>query len=238
MLSVLLCIIGNEESNLEYPTRNVFAAAVHAHRENNGYSSSRRIEDLRDEFDNVIGEKTIQRNLDLVQSYLSDNIEFNEECYTEADAIMDYYKGKLMDLMTGKLNSYSQSAMVAANAESITSAQQLGLIASLPKAYRQSNRFDTMLESKEYAQKQSAHFGKSGDAYEGKVEVIASIYSTKWFRHFHTVKDLKTNAVLNFSTSESLELNRKICIKGRIKDHVDNNVTRLNYVKIVVDDEV
>ena len=222
---------------MEHNTRTVFAAAVHAFRENGGYSSSRIRKDEKDEFDNVIGEKIIHRNLDLVQSYLSDNIEFSEDCYAEAEAIMDYYKGKLMDLMAGKLNSYSQSAMVAANAESITSAQQLGLIASLPKAYRQSNRFDSMLEAKDYAQKQSAHFGKAGDAYEGKIEIIASIYSSKWFRHFHTVKDLKTNAVLNFSTQETLEIGRKIQIKGRIKDHVENNVTRLNYVKIQVDEE-
>ena len=222
---------------MEHNTRTVFAAAVHAHRENDGYSSSRRVEEIRNELDNVVGEKVIQRNLDLVTSYLADNFEFSEECYTEADVIMDYYKGKLMDLMSGKLNSYSQSAMVAANAESITSAQQLGLIASLPKAYRQSSRFDSMLEAKEYAQKQSAHFGTAGDAYEGKVEVIASIYSNKWFRHFHTAKDLNTDAVVNFSTSETLAIGRKIRIKGRIKDHVENNVTRLNYVKIQVDEE-
>jgi len=222
---------------MEYNTRTVFAAAVRAHRENDGYSSSRRIEDIRNELDNVVGEKVIHRNLDLVTSYLSDNIEFSEDCYAEADAIMDYYKGKLMDLMSGKLNSYSQSAMVAANAESITNTQQLGLIASLPKAYRQSNRFDTMLEAKDYAQKQSVHFGNPGDAYEGMIEIIASIYSSKWFRHFHTAKDLKTNAVVNFSNSDSLVIGRKIRVKGRIKDHVENNVTRLNYVKIQVDDD-
>jgi hypothetical protein len=221
---------------MQYPTRNVFAAAVHAHRENDGYSSARQVEEIRDAFDNVIGEKIKHRNLDLVKQYLESSVDLPTECYTEADSIMDYYKGKLMDLMTGKLNSYSQSAMVAANSESIDSLQQIGLIASLPKAFRQSVKFDSMLETKEWAQKQSVHFGKSGDSYDGRVEVIASIYSSKWFRHFHTAKDLETNNVVNFSSADSLEIGRKIHIKGRIKDHVDNNVTRLNYVKIVLDD--
>jgi len=220
---------------MNYPTRTVFAAAVYAFEINCGYSSSRRIDEIRDEFDNVIGEKVTHRNLDLVREYLEKAIELPQSCYDEADAIMDYYKGKLMDLMTGKLNSYSQSAMVAANAE-IVDTQQIGLISSLPKAYRQSVKFDSMLETKEWAQKQSFHFGKSGDAYEGKIEVIASIYSSKWFRHFHTAKDLETNAVVNFSSAETLEIGRKIRIKGRIKDHVDNNVTRLNYVKIQLDE--
>ena len=221
---------------MNYPSRNVFAAAVYAFETNGGYSSARRIDEIRDEFDNVIGEKITHRNLDLVREYLDTGVELPESCYNEADAIMDYYKGKLMDLMTGKLNSYSQSAMVAANAESINNLQQLVLIASLPKAYRQSSRFDIMLEAKESAQKQSIHFGKSGDSYAGKIEVIASIYSSKWFRHFHTAKDLETNNVVNFSSAESLEIGRKIYIKGRIKDHVDNNVTRLNYVKIQLDE--
>lgn len=222
---------------MQYPTRTVFAAAVHAHRENGGYSSSRIVKDERDEFDNVVGEKVIHRNLDLVQQYLSDNIEFNEDCYTEADSIIDYYKGKLMDLMAGKLNSYSQSAMIAANAEFVDSKNQLGLIASLPKAYLQSNKFDSMLEARDYAQKLSVHFGQEGDAYSGAIQIIASIYSSKWFRHFHTAKDIQTNNVVNFSTNETLKIGRVIHIKGRIKDHVDNSVTRLNYVKIQVDEE-
>jgi hypothetical protein len=221
---------------MNYPTRTVFAAAVHAFNINEGYSSSRRVDEIRDEFDNVIGEKVIHRNLDLLREYLDKAIELPEECYNEADSIIDYYKGKLMDLMTGKLNSYSQSAMIAANSEFIDNIQQIGLIASLPKAYRQSVKFDSMLETKEWAQKESVHFGKPGDAYSGQIEIIASIYSSKWFRHFHTAKDLETNAVVNFSSAESLEIGRKIFIKGRIKDHVDNNVTRLNYVKIQLDE--
>ena len=223
---------------MKHDTRDVFAAAVRAHRENDGYSSSRRVEYIYNEFEEVIGEKVKHRNLEMVQSFLSEGIELAEADYAEADAIIDYYKGKLMDLMSGKLNSYSQSAMLAANAEHIDTVQQIGLIASLPKAYKQSNRFDVMLEAKEYAEKNSAHFGKPGDAYAGQIEIIASVYSTQWFRHFHTAKDLMTNAVVNFSSAENLELGRKIRIKGRIKDHVEKNVTRLNYVKIVLDDNL
>jgi hypothetical protein len=222
---------------MQYPTRTVFAAAVHAHQVNDGYSSSRQVEDIRDELDNVIGEKIKHRNLDLVKQYLESNEVLPEACYTEADSIMDYYKGKLMDLMAGKLNSYSQSAMIAANSEFVDSLQQIGLIASLPKAYLQSNKFDSMLEARDYAQKLSVHFGQEGDAYSGAIQIIASIYSSKWFRHFHTAKDIQTNNVVNFSTNETLKIGRVIHIKGRIKDHVDNNVTRLNYVKIQVDEE-
>jgi hypothetical protein len=221
---------------MKYPTRDAFAAAVHAHKENDGYSSARRVEYIYNESEEVIGEKVKQRNLDMVQSFLSEGIKFEEADYAEADAIMDYYKGKLMDLMSGKLNSYSQSAMIAANSEFVDSKNQLGLIASLPKAYLQSNKFDSMLETRDYAQKLSVHFGQEGDAYSGAIQIIASIYSSKWFRHFHTAKDLTTNNVVNFSTDQPLEIGRKIQIKGRIKDHVDNNVTRLNYVKLTLDE--
>jgi hypothetical protein len=221
---------------INYPTEQVFAAAVHAYNENQGYSSSYCSEPIRDDEDRIIGTKETFRNSDLTQKYLKEGVEFSEECYAEARKIISYYGEKLLDLMAGKLNSYSQSALFVAQAESITNLQQIGLIASLPKAYKQSINFDNMLEAKTLAQKNSAHFGAVGDTYQGRIEIISSVYSIKWFRHFHTAKDLTTKNVVNFSSDQPLEIGRKMQIRGRIKDHVDGNVTRLNYVKLTLDE--
>lgn len=215
----------------KYSTLDVFAAAVRAYSVNKGYLKEAKATYADDDVE-MKNPTIVPRNLDLMRQYLSDKIVFTEAEYAEARTIIDYYQGKLVELMTGKLNSYSMAACSAANKEEITEPVELGLIASLPKAYRSSIQFDNMLEAKERANQVSRHFGNKGDVYEGTVKVISSVYSQKWFRYFHTVQDQETQNVVNFSTSEKLDMGKVINIRGRVKDHVDGNVTRLNYVKI------
>ncbi len=223
--------------SFSWPTEKVFAAAVLAHRTNDGYYKTEAFE-----YQSLNGDKidTIKksRNLDLMRQYLtSEEDPCTKEDYLYAKTIIDYYQSKLLDLMSGKLNTYSQAACHAANKETITDLIEVGLIASLPKAYKSSITFDSMLEKKEKAFSQSRYIGSVGETYQGKVKVISSVYSQKWFRHFHTVQDITTGNVLNFSSANALELDKEITIKGKIKDHVNGNATRLNYVKISVDAE-
>lgn len=218
-----------------YATLRVFAAAVHAFDLNEGYFKGNQSEIVKDENgeDKVVVK---HRNLDIVQEVLRAETDCCTDLdYSRAKEIIEYYQGKLIDLMSGKLNSYSQAACQVANSEAVTSPVDIGLIASLPSAYLSSIKFDSMLEAKERAHAVSNHFGKKGETYQGKVKVISSVFSRKWFRHFHTAQDLETNNVVNFSSNNSLEVGQEMTLKGRIKDHVENGVTRLNYVKILVD---
>ena len=223
-------------SYASYPTHKVFAAAVHAFNVNGGYFKTNHGESIIDQDGN---EKFVAkpRNLDIILELLRSDTELCESVYTKAKEIMEYYQGKLIDLMSGKLNSYSQAACHVANSESVNSPVDIGLIASLPSAYINSVKFDSILEAKERAHAVSKHFGVKGENYQGRVNVISSIFSRKWFRYFHTAQDINTGNVINFSTNDSLEIGKEINVKGRIKDHVELGVTRLNYVKISVDAE-
>lgn len=216
-----------------YPTKDVFAAAVRAHNVNQGYQKE-AVCKYAPEDTEMRNPIVTPRNLDFMREYLTSAVEFTEEEYAEATSIIDYYQGKLMELMSDKLNSYSQAACQVANKEKIESLIEIGLIASLPKAWRNSVVFDKMLDAKERAFSVSKIFGAKGDPFEGRVKVISSVYSQKWFRYFHTAQDLATGNVVNFSSGEKLELNEELNIRGRIKDHVDGKVTRLNYVKIII----
>lgn len=220
-----------KQIDFEYAVLDVFAAAVRAYHSNKGYfkdaKSTFAPEDL--EMQNAI---ITVRNFDLIKQYLSDKVKFSTTEIEEANSIIAYYQSKLLVLMSGKLNGYSIACCTAANKKTITDPIELGLIASLPKAYRHSVAFDAVLESKERATAASSHFGKKGDSYEGQAIVISSIYSQKWFRYFHTARDTTTNNVVNFSSDKLLEIDSLKILKGRVKDHVEGNVTRLNYVKV------
>lgn len=213
----------------DYPVEQVFAAAVRAYEINDGYVKVNEI---------AADQSVKSRNLDIVIDLLRDPDRVNENDYSKARDIITYYQSKLLDLMAGKLNSYSQSACEVSNKESISTLMEIGLIASLPKAYIQSSRFDEILEKRDRAYAESFCFGNPGDTYEGVAEVISSIYSTKWFRNFHSAVDTKTKCVINFSSNDKLEPGLKYKIRGRIKDHKDSKITRLNYVKLSVDESV
>jgi hypothetical protein len=207
--------------NVNFPTRLVFAAAVEADRINGGYYKFPTSEDNLEK----------KKNFDIIKHLLEEKTTFTDETFSIADEIIHYYNGKLLELMSNKLNSYSVSACIASNQESVTDIKTIGLIASLPKAWRQSVNFDQQMEEREQAYKASTAFGSTGDQYIGNCEIIMCVYSTKWFRYFITAKDINTNNVVNFSMNRSLEKNKIFHIHGKVKDHVDG-VTRLNYVKV------
>jgi hypothetical protein len=222
-----------EKFSQTYPTVKVFAAAVHAYNINEGYFKVVTFSHLTNNAGDQIAKR---RNIDIVVQCLQSPVDpCTADDYAKANLIIEYYQGKLIDLMSGKLNSYSQAACQVANKETVDSLIEIGLVSSLPKAYESSVQFDSMLEEKERAFAVSRHFGSKGDNYRGRVKIISCVYSQKWFRYFLTAKDVVTNNVVNFSTNFTLDLGKELAISGRIKDHVESGVTRLNYVKVSID---
>jgi len=222
-----------EKFSQTYPTIKVFAAAVHAYNINEGYF---KVDQIPGYATGEADQITKRRNIDIVSKCLQSSVDpCTADDYARANIIIEYYQGKLIDLMSGKLNSYSQAACQVANKETVDSLIEIGLVSSLPKAYESSVQFDSMLEEKERAFAVSRHFGNKGDNYRGRVKIISCVFSQKWFRYFLTAKDVDTDNVVNFSTNFALDLGKEFTISGRIKDHVESGTTRLNYVKISID---
>ena len=219
------------ETVTNYPIEDVFAAAVAAQRVNECYVS------------NSTGINTPNKmtNRHLMNTILSksdtDNFVTFEDDYDRAKVIIEYYKSKTLEIMSGKANSYTMSAANAAYKESVASNDQLtlGLIASLPNAWERSVAYDKTWDRVDELKRRSTHFGLIGDKFEGKVEVLSCIYSKNWFKYYTTALT-STGNVVNFAGDHEFKQGNLVEITtAKIKQHAAENITRLHYVRTKVD---
>jgi hypothetical protein len=220
-----------QQPTVNYLIEDVFAAAVAAQRANEGYVS------------NTTGvntpNKPTNRHVMNVILNKSDTDDFTtcDADYVCAREIIEYYKGKTLEIMSGKANSYTMSAANAAYKESVAShdALTLGLIASLPNAWERSVAYDKTWDRVDDLKRRSAHFGEVGDKFEGKVEVLSCIYSKNWFKYYTTALTEAGN-IVNFAGDHEFKQGNVVEITtAKIKQHAAENITRLHYVRTKVD---
>jgi len=167
----------------------------------------------------------------------ADDFNTCEADYIRAREIIEYYKSKTLDIMSGKANSYTMSAANAAYKEFVVSNDQLtlGLIASLPNAWERSIAYDKTWDRVDDLKRRSIHFGSVGDKFEGKVEVLSCIYSKNWFKYYTTALTSAGN-IVNFAGDHEFKQGNVVEIStAKIKQHAAENITRLHYVRTKVD---
>ena len=220
-----------QEPTVNYLIEDVFAAAVAAQRVNGCYVSN----------STGINTPNLQTNRHLMNVILTkSNVEGFDTCaedYTRAREIIEYYKSKTLDIMSGKANSYTMSAANASYKEFVasTDALTMGLIASLPNAWERSVAYDKTWDRVDDLKRRSTHFGSVGDKFEGKVEVLSCIYSKNWFKYYTTALTSAGN-IVNFAGDHEFKQGNVVEITtSKIKQHAAENITRLHYVRTKVD---
>jgi hypothetical protein len=214
-----------------YPIEDVFAAAVAAQRTNECYVSNSTGINTPNKMTNRHLMVTILNRTD------ADDLNTCEADYARAREIIEYYKSKTLDIMSGKANSYTMSAANAAYKEFVVSNDQLtlGLIASLPNAWERSIAYDKTWDRVNDLKRRSIHFGSVGDKFEGTVEVLSCIYSKNWFKYYTTALTSAGN-IVNFAGDHEFKQGNIVEITtAKIKQHANENITRLHYVRTKVD---
>ena len=216
---------------IQYKIEDVFAAAVAAQRANECYVSKNSPSSTANKMTNLHIMKII-----LDQSNIEDFVAYEAD-YDRAKVIVEYYKSKTLDIISGKANAYTMSAANASYKESIASNDQLtlGLIASLPNAWERSVAYDKTWDRVNDLKRSSTHFGLIGEKFEGKVEVLSCIYSKNWFKYYTTALT-STGNIVNFAGDHEFKQGNMVEITtAKIKQHANENITRLHYVRTKVD---
>ena len=220
-----------QDTVTNYAIEDIFAAAVAAQRTNECYVGN----------NTPVGTKLTNRYIMTVILNRTNVDDFNtcEADYERAREIIEYYKSKTVDIMTGKANAYTMSAANASYKEFVASNDQLtiGLPASLPNAWERSVDYDKTWDRVDELKRKSTHFGAVGDKFDGKVEVLSCIYSKNWFKYYITALTEAGN-IVNFAGDHEFKKGNVIEITtAKIKQHAAENITRLHYVRTKVDKE-
>lgn len=206
-----------------YKLDQLLAAAIAAQEINDGYIGSK---DYSQKPKNkVLMMEMIQKSDPKIEANLD-----------RAREVIQYCQTKMIELLSGELTQYWQGILKVINKEEIgpKDYNDLGLIASVPSAYQRSVMRDRAINARERAMLTSRHFGEPGEKYEGKVQIISSIYSVKYKRTWFTAVDHDGNLV-NFPHATDLKLDQEYQIKAKVRKHGEDQTTLLNYVTIVVD---
>jgi hypothetical protein len=120
--------------------------------------------------------------------------------------------------------------MEVASAETI-SERDIGVIAYLPVGHRIS--MVTRSVDQRLRDCEPEYCGAINSKVSLSIEVVRRIYSHNYGCYFIT-GITKDNLAVSFATSngELFELNKTYNITAKVKDHYDNSVTKLNFVKL------
>lgn len=207
-----------------FDTPQVMAASVAAYRINKGY--------IRNVYDLSEGQ-TLNRNL-IVQIISNDMTDVLPEDYALAGKITEYYQGKLLDLMSGKINDYGQKCINLVNSQHIANIDSLnlGVMASIPSAYEKALKFDKQLDTIEHYKHTSKPIGPEGTSFKGLVKVIQCFYSKNYFRYYINAAT-NDGILINFASNTGYETGEYVAIaSSRLKKYVEN-INRLHYVRVV-----
>lgn len=158
------------------------------------------------------------------------------DCAETADDIIKYYRGLTFKAMGNKINDFEQKVLNLIQTGKVER-RDVGVIASLPKAYMRSIKRDAKDIEMRKLSTTSEFIGKEGEKIQGAIEVINCSYIQKLACHIVNAR-LGTDIVC-FFTKHGTEMWGDACtISAKVKRHQTSKFhggkeTVLNYVKVV-----
>ena len=203
-------------------TETIWGAAAYAHRVNNGYTKYEEY----DKDGNVIvnPNKIVMRNVLETRSLIT------EDDINKGKQILSYFQGQLLfKALKGTLNNYEKNVQQVVEMTKWNDKNHFerAILASLPKAYERALEHDALDDRIRSCKSQ--HISAVDKREEFEIEVLKSIYSSKWGNYYITGVNSSNNIVW-FSYREGINVGDIISIRGTVKSHRDGGQTQLTRV--------
>jgi hypothetical protein len=213
----------------EYSAEQVWTAAAVAQRINGSYVKY----DLMD-FDATPPIVLKENSKTIMQKVLDGVIAPLPEDVDRGILVRDHFRGKVMDLLAGKANDFTQVAIAATETDVFSSKDRLAfaIVASLPNSYERDVKRETV--DNRVSSAVGGPIGSVGDKVSVTAEVLKSVFSMKWNTHYVTAIT-NDEQVVFFAYKEALPVGGIYNLKGTVKTHRDQGVTQLNRVKVTSD---
>ena len=213
----------NQQPVLNLNADDVWGAACQAQRINGAYVKLSMLSESDKELNKL-------SNRQIVESLLVDPRMITTEDFEQGKKVRAFYQALTFKILQGKrLNEFDNTAMLLANRDVITSNYDLAVIASLPSCYERGVKRQTVDQRINFAQ--GGFIGKIGNKVSATVEVVKSVYSSKWVTNYIT-GITSDDQIVFFSYRTELPIGAMIDIYGTVKAHRDNT-TQLNRVKVL-----
>lgn len=179
----------------------------------------------------------IQTHLGLLDDNQMAFVDVMKEDYAElADKVVQYYKGLTFKAMGGKINDFEQRVLSLVNKNEV-SMRDIGVVASLPKAYFRSIKRDETDQKMRSLSINSEFIGVVGKDLVANINILNCSFIQSL--QCHVVNgDIDGNLVCFFTKHPAETWGIGCTIKGKVKRHQKSkfhkgNETVLNYVKMV-----
>jgi hypothetical protein len=208
-----------------------WAAAAAAQRVNGGYFKEAKLEWDADTQQNRVVKV---RNRDIMMQFLNGEQNITQEDRDAGQASRDYLKQDItLRALKGKLNDFDTSVSRVLAVEDEFDSQQhrleLAVLACLPNSAARGQTRSGVENRLRWAK--GGLIGRPGDKVSARVEVLSSNYSQQ-FNLFFVNGITDQDQPVSFTLRENFNAGTWLSIQGRVKVHT-NNLTRLNYVKVL-----
>lgn len=159
----------------------------------------------------------------------------SQECADIAEKMIQYYKGLTFKAMGNKINDFEQKVLGLINCKQVDR-RDIGVIASLPKAYFRAVKRDATDTQMRKLSTTSIHIGTLGEDVQGTINVLNCSFIQSL--QCHVVNAEMSGNIVCFFTKHPAEHWGETCeIKAKIKRHQTSKFhggkeTVLNYVKV------
>lgn len=214
--------------NTTYDLKTVMTYAVSAHMQNN------------EEYINygLVSNKTIIQThlntIDQSRQVFVDHV--TQQCEDVAEDIIQYYKGLTFKAMGNKINDFEQKVLGLINCKQVDY-RDIGVIASLPKAYFRSVKRDSADTLMRKLSNSSVHIGVLGEDIAGTVNIMNCSFIQR-LQCYIVNAEMNSNIICFFTKHDATHWGDTCEIKGKVKRHQTSKFhggkeTVLNYVKTV-----
>ena len=211
-----------------FDLKTVMIYAVSAHMQNNEEYSN---------YGFVSNKTIIQTHLGLLEdsrAVFLDHV--TQKCEDVAEDIIQYYKGLTFKAMGNKINDFEQKVLGLINCKQVDY-RDIGVVASLPKAYFRSVKRDATDTLMRKLSTTSTHMGTLGNDIEGTINVLNCSFIQRLQCHIVNA-EMDGNIVCFFTKHDATHWGNTCEIKGKVKRHQiskfhSGKETVLNYVKTV-----
>lgn len=168
-------------------------------------------------------------NRELVLEWISGNYQPTDNEIEKGQECRRHFNGYTFLALTGRINDFQNKAMqIASKDQWKYDRYEFGILCSLPGTMERDLR---NREIADVVRQSSKIIVDIGERVQGVIDVLKSSYSFNYNTNVITAK--MGDSVVEFFSQNTFDVGKTYTIKGKVKKYLDDNRTRLNYVKVV-----